>query len=227
MKSWEDVYLQEQAEAAWENSRRRMRSADRKNLRRMRQDTVMRSVCLIGIACGAVGAICGSAGLWLAAADMQSEPELPEIVVERPVVQEPVIEEPEYVEPPRYTEDEREMLALVIYQEAGGDACSDECRQMVGEVVLNRIADERFPDNMYDVLTQKNQYGRLHWTGLQWPERAVNPGEQHAVTRAYEMADALLSGSVERLLPEDAVWQAEFAQGTEILAQFDGFYFCR
>ena len=122
-------------------------------------------------------------------------------------------------------EQELEMLAMVIYQEAGGDACSDETRQMVGEVVLNRVADHRYPDTLYEVLAQPYQYGRLAWR-FDWPERAQNPGEAHAVERAYHIAAALLTGSVERLLPEDVIFQSEHIQGTEIVAHVDGFYFC-
>lgn len=124
-----------------------------------------------------------------------------------------------------YTDEELEMLALVIYQEAGGDACSDETRLMVGNVVMNRIADDRFPDTMEGVLLQERQYGRLYWTGLVWPERASQSVEAHAVQRAYECAARVLDG--ERLLPDDVIWQAEFRQGTEVVAEQDGFYFCR
>lgn len=133
---------------------------------------------------------------------------------------------PETTEEP-YTQEELEILAIIIYQEAGGDYCADTTRQMIGEVFLNRVADSRFPDDFKSVATAKAQYGRLHWTGLIWPERASNPGETHAVQRAYECAEALLSGTAERLLPFDAVWQAEFEQGSETIIQQDGFYFCR
>ena len=128
---------------------------------------------------------------------------------------------------PAYTEKELEILAIIIYQEAGGDACSDKTRQMVGEVFLNRVADPRFPDTIEAVALAKGQYGRLYWTGIKWPDRAVNPGEAHAVERAYKMAQALLDGSVDRLLPTDTIFQAEFKQGTEVVAHMDGFYFCR
>lgn len=56
--------------------------------------------------------------------------------------------------PPDFDEAEVEMLACVIYQEAGGNRCSDKCRYMVGDVVLNRISDDRFPNTMEAVLTQ-------------------------------------------------------------------------
>ena len=155
-----------------------------------------------------------------------SEPvDVVEVPVEPEVVQ--VVAEIEAPAEPEkaYSEEELEMLALVIYQEAGGDACSDETRLMVGNVVLNRVADERFPDTIEEVLLQERQYGRLHWTGLVWPERASQSVEAHAVQRAYDCAERVLEG--ERLLPEDVIWQAEFVQGTEIVAQQDGFYFCR
>lgn len=137
-----------------------------------------------------------------------------------------VIEEaPEPIEEPAsYTDAELEMLALVIYQEAGGDACSDDTRLKVGTVVMNRVADSRFPDSIYEVLTQEGQYGRLYWTGLVWPERASLPGEAHAVERAYDCAERILEG--ERLLPEDVIFQSEYIMG-EIVAEQDGFYFCR
>ena len=137
------------------------------------------------------------------------------------------LEDVEPVERKRYTEAELEALALVIYQEAGSDACSDETRYMVGEVVLNRIASELFPNTMYEVLTQEAQYGRLAWDGLIWPQRANNPAEKNAVERAYTIAQKLLDGEVDRLLPDDTIYQAEFLQGSEVIAFSDGMYFCR
>lgn len=134
------------------------------------------------------------------------------------------VTEPEPTEPP-YSLEELEMLALVIYQEVGSDACSNESRLMVGTVVMNRVASGRYPNTLYEVLTQEAQYGRLHWTGLVWPERASNPGEAHAVARAYEIAERILLG--ERVLPEDVIFQAEFPQGSEVVAYQDGMYFCR
>lgn len=131
--------------------------------------------------------------------------------------------EPTETEPP-YTDEELEMLAIVIYREAGGDACSDETRLMVGTVVMNRVADPRFPDTLHAVLTQEYQYGRMHWTGVVWPERASDPNEAHAVERAYTIAERILLG--ERVFEEDVVFQSEHIQG-EIVAYSDGMYFCR
>lgn len=121
-----------------------------------------------------------------------------------------------------YTDEELELLACAIYCEAGGDACTDETRRMVGEVILNRVADPRFPDTIEGVLTQKSQYGRFHWTGVVWPSRAAH--EPEAVERAYRCAEAVLTEP--RLLPADVVFQAEFVQG-EVVTSAPGYYFCR
>lgn len=145
------------------------------------------------------------------------EPECEEVVVATSVQSDPA--------PVMIDEAELEMLACVIYQEAGGDAASDEARYMVGDVVLNRIADERFPNTMEEVLTQERQYGRFHWTGIVWPDRAQNPGEAAAVERAYCIAYDLLTDTYHsKLYNEGYIWQAEFEQGHDIVA-LDGIYF--
>ena len=119
-----------------------------------------------------------------------------------------------------------ELLACVIYQEAGGDACSDLCRFMVGDVVLNRVADNRFPDTIEEVLTQRGQYGTFSKTGVVWPARAGNPGEAAAVERAYDTARRLLSGEHSEIYDAGYIWQAEFIQGKDVI-EVDGTYFGR
>lgn len=125
---------------------------------------------------------------------------------------------------PTYTEEELELLALVIYQEAGGDTCSDETRLRVGCVVLNRVDHPDFPDTIYDVVTEERAYGELYWTGPVWPKRASWEGEADAVARSYDIAERVLEG--ERVLPEDVIFQSEYIMG-EIVAYSDGMYFCR
>lgn len=133
----------------------------------------------------------------------------------------------ETVEAPETTESDNdvgltdaEMLAIVIYQEVGGDAACDACRYRIGDIVLNRVADPRFPNTIYEVLTQPGQYGRLAWTGIVWADRASNPNEAHAVERARNVANDLLNGIHSELYGNGYVWQAGFVQGT------DGFWCC-
>lgn len=100
-----------------------------------------------------------------------------------------------------YTEEELDMLSRVIFAEAGSDCISDEHQQLVGAVVLNRIADPRFPDTMKEVIWAKGQYACIQ-NGTYWLE----PSE-----RAIENARKVLSGEV--TTPNNLVFQAEFIQG--------------
>ncbi len=118
-----------------------------------------------------------------------------------------------------------ELLARAIYAEAGGDDCSDETRIMVGNVILNRMNDPRYPDTMEEVLTQPLQYNTFDKTGVVWKDRASDPDERDAVERAYQCAERVLLG--EKLLPDDVIFQSEYIQGTEIVTHQDGIYFCR
>ena len=123
-----------------------------------------------------------------------------------------------------YTDEELEILALIVYQEAGGDIVSDDTRRLVAQVFLNRVNDSRFPDSFYEVATAERQYGRLYWTGIVWPDRASSQVEAHAVERAYKIAQEVLESN-EPICPEGVIFQAEFVQG-DIYAEQDGLYFC-
>ena len=123
-----------------------------------------------------------------------------------------------------YTDEELEILALIVYQEAGEDRVSDDTRRLVAQVFLNRVNDSRFPDSFYEVATAERQYGRLYWTGIVWPDRASSLVEAHAVERAYKIAQEVLE-SDEPVCPEGVIFQAEFVQG-DIYAEQDGMYFC-
>lgn len=133
----------------------------------------------------------------------------------------PAIEEAE----PEYTDREAETLAIIIYQEAGADNIPDYVREYVGCVVLNRVESELFPDTIEEVATEKQQWGRLYWTGAQWPERASLPEEAHAVDRARRCAEKLLE-MAERPVPADVLYCAEFQQG-EIWKYTNNIYFCK
>lgn len=125
-----------------------------------------------------------------------------------------VVEEPE--PEPEIDPDRLEQLAIGIYREAGGDNVCDDCRRRVGDVMLNREADCRFPDTLAKVLTQKRQYGTMYWDGITWPERASKPEEAHAVERAYRIAEEILRGEHSDLHGQGYIYQSEFPNlGTE------------
>lgn len=120
-----------------------------------------------------------------------------------------------------------ELLACVIYQEAGGDACCDMCRRRVADVVLNRVSDPRYAGTtIEEILLDADpapQWGLYSVTGVIWPEKASQPEEQHAVERAYRIAQEVLDGQHSDLT-EDYIWCAEFSQGTDVI-ECDGIYF--
>ncbi len=99
----------------------------------------------------------------------------------------------------KYIAEELDLLARIINAEAG--VMSDEAQQLVGNVVLNRVEDARFPDTIKDVIYQKGQYSPT-WNG------AI---KKEPTERAINNAKRLLDG--ERFCDKNVVWQAEFKQG--------------
>ncbi|MCD8117083.1 MAG: cell wall hydrolase [Oscillospiraceae bacterium] len=55
-----------------------------------------------------------------------------------------------------YSETDVYWLSRVIYAEAGGQSL--EAQAAIGSVIMNRVADESFPDTVYEVVFAKNQF---------------------------------------------------------------------
>ncbi len=103
------------------------------------------------------------------------------------------------------------LLAGVIM----GEACGEDEQQKlyVGSVVLNRVADDRFPDSIYEVLTQKGQYMSVRQNGSFKTEPDA---------ASYAAARRLLrEGSI---LPAKVVWQANFSQG-KVYLRYGSLYY--
>lgn len=73
-------------------------------------------------------------------------------------VSETVIPEPSMV----LTQEEKDLIALVTMAEAEGEP--EEGQRLVIDVILNRVDSEHFPDTVYDVVYQKNQFTSM-WNG--------------------------------------------------------------
>lgn len=103
-----------------------------------------------------------------------------------------------------FSDDELELLAHLIYAEAGDQ--SDACQRATGNVVLNRMAHRCYPNSMYGVIYQKGQYA-CTWEG------SINrtPSQQ-----AYRNARWLLEGH-RYFGSSDYVYQAQFEQGYNIV----------
>lgn len=113
-----------------------------------------------------------------------------------------------------YTQEDLYLLARVIHCEAGSDWLTDEHQLAVGSVVLNRVADSRFPNTISGVVYQKGQYACV-------PNGMINrtPSE-----RAVKNARYLLENGV--TTPTNVVWQAQFKQGRGVWKYIQGHYFC-
>ena len=125
------------------------------------------------------------------------------------------IPEPVYIYVPREEQYyiDLELLAHLIYSEVGDDG--EEAMYYAGSVVLNRIRNHEYPDDLYSVIYQKGQY-EVTWNGGLYKE---NPSDI-----AYEVAaDLLEEGSI---LPEGVVYQAEFEQGSDTFKIIGNTYFC-
>lgn len=112
---------------------------------------------------------------------------------------------------------ELDMLARVVYFEAGSSWISDRHQQLVACVLLNRCADGRFPSTIEGNVYKRGQYacaGRLYSvTAAQIP------------ARCYDNAKAAAYGAVE--CPPDVIFQAQFKQGRGVYERSGNTYFCR
>jgi hypothetical protein len=116
--------------------------------------------------------------------------------------------------PSKYTEYELNLLARLINAEAGSSWLTDEHQRAVASVVLNRIADPRFPNTMHSVIYQKGQYA-CTWNGM----ISIAPSQ-----RAIDNAKYVLENGV--TIPENVIFQAQFKQGKGVWKYIQGHYFC-
>ena len=82
---------------------------------------------------------------------LDDETEVEEIE-EPPVESEPIVEEQGY----QFTDDDISLLAKLVEAEAGNQ--TELGKRLVIDVVLNRLDHPNFPDTVYDVIYQKNQF---------------------------------------------------------------------
>jgi len=120
----------------------------------------------------------------------------------------------------QYDENDLYVLSHIISAEAGN--CGEEMMTAVGSVVLNRVADDRFPDDIESVVFQSGQYSPT-WNGTYYNE----PTEE-----AVEVAKMLLEEGSQ--IPADVVWQSNSQQGVELWKVIDPppgigsrMYFCK
>ena len=79
-----------------------------------------------------------------------------------PMAEKEVVVEPEPEEPPATfaTQEEIELIALCVMAEAEGEC--EYGQRLVIDVILNRVDDPHFPDTIYDVIYQENQFSGMY-----------------------------------------------------------------
>lgn len=113
-----------------------------------------------------------------------------------------------------YSQADLDLLARVVNAEAGSDWMTDEHQRAVASVVLNRVADYRFPNTIYGVVYQRGQYA-CTWNGM------IN---RAPTQRAIANAKYVLDNGV--TTPTNVVFQAQFRQGKGVWKYIQGHYFC-
>ena len=121
---------------------------------------------------------------------------------------------PDIIVESKYSEEDLNLLARLIWSEAGSDWLTDEHQRAVASVVINRVTDSRFPNTIKDVIYQKGQYA------------CVNNGmiNQTPNQRAIDNAKYVLDNGV--TIPENVIWQSQSRQGKGVWKQIQGHYFC-
>ena len=97
------------------------------------------------------------------------------------------------------------LLSKIVETEAGSNWLTEEHRQMVASVVINRVNSPEFPNTLYEVVYQKGQYAAVGTNRF----KNVIPSEK--VVRSSMII--LKNGSI---APPNVVFQAEFVQGKGI-----------
>jgi len=106
----------------------------------------------------------------------------------------------------KFSYEDLEVLSKIIEAEAGMNWLDDYIRLCVGEVLLNRVESEDFPDTIIEVAYEEGQYHHVKY-GLF--------DEIVPTMKSVRVALRLLNG--ERVIRDsDVVFQANFPQGSGI-----------
>ncbi|WP_418257258.1 cell wall hydrolase [Evtepia gabavorous] len=111
----------------------------------------------------------------------------------------------------QYSDEDIRILTTTVFHEAGHT--TEQLRQYVAQVVLNRVADSRFPDTVKGVITQPGQYSTKYATVE--AANAIQATDSKNGTYYYGICEdsvkAAMMGQVE--MPSNVLYQANFSQG--------------
>ena len=111
----------------------------------------------------------------------------------------------------QYSDEDIRILTTTVFHEAGHT--TEQLRQYVAQVVLNRVEDSRFPDTVKGVITQPGQYSTKYATVE--AANAIQATDSQTGTYYYgtceDSVKAAMMGQVE--MPSNVLYQANFSQG--------------
>ena len=111
----------------------------------------------------------------------------------------------------QYSDEDIRILTTTVFHEAGHT--TEQLRQYVAQVVLNRVEDSRFPDTVKGVITQPGQYSTKYATVE--AANAIQATDRKNGTYYYGICEdsvkAAMMGQVE--MPSNVLYQANFSQG--------------
>ena len=111
----------------------------------------------------------------------------------------------------QYSDEDIRILTTTVFHEAGHT--TEQLRQYVAQVVLNRVEDSRFPDTVKVVITQPGQYSTKYATVE--AANAIQATDSKNGTYYYGICEdsvkAAMMGQVE--MPSNVLYQANFSQG--------------
>ena len=110
------------------------------------------------------------------------------------------------------SEDEKYLLAQILYCEARGE--SDTGQQAVVEVIFNRYYASFFPNTIYEILSQRNQFES-------WKKHfKVSPTEKE-----FNNIDKVLNGET-YILPYETLYFSTMPANNDIEITIGGHVFC-
>lgn len=111
----------------------------------------------------------------------------------------------------QYSDEDIRILTTTVFHEVGHT--TEQLRQYVAQVVLNRVEDSRFPDTVKGVITQPGQYSTKYATVE--AANAIQATDSKNGTYYYGICEdsvkAAMMGQVE--MPSNVLYQANFSQG--------------
>ena len=105
----------------------------------------------------------------------------------------------------KYTYEDIRILATTVYYEAG--STTEQLRQYVAQVALNRVADSRFPNTVKGVITQPGQYN-TKYAAIKNKDAANGTYNWETCKNSVKQA---MMGKV--AMPSNVLYQANFSQG--------------